>query len=192
MEEIKKRTEVIRGFLDGRCNTLYKQTTAESICLQVRKILELIALASLVANKDEYAKIRRNFHKDWHGKRILKSVEEINADFYPKPTKQVLDSSGEKVIETKEVKFGYLTRRDFENIYDRCGGFLHAQNPFSSPKDIDNFIKVIPTWMEKIMTLLNHHQAQLVQEDLQLWVLMSSKTDGKVQVTLFQRVESNA
>jgi hypothetical protein len=192
MEEIKKRTEVIRGFLDGRCNALYKQTTAESICLQVRKILELIALASLVANKDEYAKVRTNFHKDWHAKRILSSIEEINANFYPKPTRQILDSTGEKVIETKDIKFGYLTRRDFENIYDRCGGLLHAQNPFSNQKDIDSFLKIVPSWMEKIKILLNHHQAQLVREDLQLWVLMQSNTDGKVQVTLFQRVDSDA
>lgn len=191
MEEIKRRTEVIRAFLEGRCNTLYKQTTAESICLQVRKILELIALASLVANKDEYAKNRANFAKDWHAKRILQSIEEINPSFYPSPSTQVIDKVTGKVLEVKAVKSGFLTRKDFENIYDRCGGLLHAQNPFAASKDIDNLMKVVPSWMEKIKTLLNHHQAQLVQEDLQFWVVMQSKMDGKVQVSLFQRVSEN-
>ncbi|GEA02979.1 hypothetical protein KUL17_18760 [Alteromonas sp. KUL17] len=192
MEEIKKRTEVIRAFLDGRCNALYKQTTAESICLQVRKILELIALASLVANKEEYAKVRANFSKDWHAKRILKSVEEINPKFYPSPSTQIIDKVTGKVLEVKAIKSGFLTRKDFENIYDRCGGLLHAQNPFAATKDIDNFLKIVPSWLEKIKTLLNHHQAQLVQDDLQFWVVMQSKTEGRVQVTLFQRVSENA
>ena len=192
MEEIKKRTEVIRAFLNGECNALYKQTTAESICLQVRKILELIALASLVANKDEYAKSRANFAKDWHAKRILNSIEEINPNFYPCPTKQILDSSSEKVIKVEKIISGFLTRKDFESIYDRCGGLLHAQNPFSQSKNIDSFLKVVPTWMDKILALLNHHHAQLVKEDLQLWVLMQSKTDGKVQVSLFQRQEKSS
>lgn len=192
MDEIKKRTEVIRAFLNGECNTLYKQTTAESICLQVRKILELIALASLVANKEAYSMNRANFKKDWHAKRILKSIEGVNQNFYPSPTKQVLDKAGERVVSVKKIKSGFLTRSDFEKIYDRCGGLLHAQNPFAQSKNIDNFIKVVPKWMDKIMTLLNHHQIQLVQEDLQLWVLMKSKTDGKVQVTIFQRLEQDA
>ncbi|MCV6622267.1 MAG: hypothetical protein OIF51_11030, partial [Cellvibrionaceae bacterium] len=143
MEEIKKRTEVIRAFLDGRCSALYKQTTAESICLQVRKILELIALASLVANKEEYAKSRAKFAKDWHAKRILQSIEQINPNFYPTPSTQVLDNVTGKVVEVKPIKTGFLTRKDFENIYDRCGGLLHAQNPFSASKDIDNFLKIV-------------------------------------------------
>jgi hypothetical protein len=192
MEEIKKRTKVIRAFLDGRCNALYKQTTAESVCLQVRKILELIALASLVANKEEYAKSRANFAKDWHAKRILQSIEEINPKFYPSPSNQVLDEITGKVLEAKPIKSGFLTRKDFENIYDRCGGLLHAQNPFAATKDIDNFLNIVPTWLEKIKILLNHHHTQLVQEDLQFWVVMQSKTDGRVQVTLFQRVGDNA
>ncbi len=192
MEEIKKRTEVIRAFLDGRCNALYKQTSAESICLQVRKILELIALASLVANKEEYAKNRANFSKDWHAKKILQSIEEINPKFYPSPSTQILDEVTGKLLEAKPIKSGFLTRKDFENIYDRCGGLLHAQNPFSASKDIDNFLKMVPAWLEKIKVLLNHHHAQLVQEDLQFWVVMQSKTDGKVQVSLFQKVGENA
>lgn len=124
MEEIKKRIEVIRAFLDGRCNALYKQTTAEPICLQVRKKLELIALVSLVANKEEYGKNRANFTKDRHAKRILQSVEEINPNFYPFPNAQFLDKVTGKVVEVKAIKTGFLTRKDFENIYDQWGCFM--------------------------------------------------------------------
>jgi len=192
MEEIKKRMKVVRAFTDGSANAIYKQTTAESTCLQIRKILELIALSSLVANKEAYAKSRKKFATDWHAKRILSDINTINPDFYPVPTRQILDSSGKKVIEVKKIESGFLTKNGFEKIYDRCGGLLHASNPFSKSKDIDNFLKLVPKWMDKIKNLLNHHQVQLIQSDLQLWVLMQAEKDGKVHVTLFQRLEENA
>jgi hypothetical protein len=187
MEEVKKRTEVVRAFLSGKSKTLYKQTTAESICLQVRKILELIALASLVANKEEYAKVRLNFAKNYHAKWIFNTIETINPKFYPCPTKQVFDSARKKVIRVEEVKSGFLTRLELECIYDRCGGLLHAENPFGAKKDIDNFLKVVPQWMNKIIKLLEHHQIQLVNDSQQLWVIMNGKADKKVHVTLFRR-----
>ena len=190
MEEVKMRTEVIRAFLSGESKTVYKQTTVESICLQIRKILELIAMASLVANKEEYAKVRKDFAKNYHAQWILNTIESINPNFYPQPSNQVLDSTGKKVVRLESIKSGYLTKKEFENIYERCGGLLHAENPFGAKKDLDNFLKVVPSWMDKIIKLLNHHQAQLVNENLQLWVVMNSDKDGKVHVTLFERVEN--
>ena len=192
MEEIKKRIEVIRAFIDGRSNTLYKQTNAESICLQVRKILELIALSSLVANKDAYAKNRKKFAKDWHAKRILSEIESINPKFYPVPSRQILDGKSGKVIKTEKINSGYLTRHEFEKIYDKCGGLLHATNPFSQQKDIDEFLQTVPVWMSKVMTLLNHHEIQLTQDDLQFWVVMQANTNGNAHVTLFKRMNENA
>ena len=75
MEELKKRVSVVNGFLTGKCSAMYVQTTSESVCLQIRKILELIALGSLCVNRTEYEKYRRNFHLDWHGRRILETLE---------------------------------------------------------------------------------------------------------------------
>jgi len=192
MEEIKMRTEVVRSFAEGQSVTPYKQTTAESICLQIRKILELIALSSLVANKEEYSKIREKFHRDYHAKRILNTIEGVNPEFYPVPCRQVLDKTTRKPIQNIALKSGFLTRKEFENIYDRCGGLLHADNPFSQKRDIDNFIKIVPQWMEKIRALLNLHEVQLSTEGLKLFVLMQAESDGKVHVTPHQRVESNA
>lgn len=51
MREIKRRMEVIDYFLLAGGHALYKPTTIESICLQVRHILELVALASLMCEQ---------------------------------------------------------------------------------------------------------------------------------------------
>lgn len=192
MEEIKRRTEVIQAFLSGKANAVYRQTNAESICLQFRKILELIALSSLVANKEEYSKNRQKFATDWHAKRILSDIEKVNPKFYPEPTRQILDKDTGKVIKVEKIADGFLTRDEFEDLYDSCGVILHADNPFRATKDIDSFLKATPKYMKKIIKLLNHHQIQLSEDDLQFWVLMKSNTDGKVQVSLFQRVKDDA
>ena len=188
MEEIKRRTEVIKGFLTGKCHAMYVQTTAESVSLQIRKILELIALASLVANRSEYAKLRKNFQKDWNAKRILETLKKANPSFYPTPNKQVVDGESGKVLALEEIKSGFLTKHDYIALYDTCSRILHAENPFSKIQNPKAFLNSVPAWMEKIMRLLNHHTIQLIDDDKQLWVLMKSKTDGKAYVWEFERI----
>ena len=150
MEEIKKRTNVIYGFLRRELQVMYLQTTVESICLQIRKILELIALASLVANKSEYKKHRENFQRDWKAKLILKTLDKANPNFYPCPTKQVINPDTGRVIETIPITSGYLSRVDYEDLYDKCSAILHASNPFSDNQQaIQSFLDNTPEWMEK-------------------------------------------
>jgi len=191
MEEIKKRTLVIKGFLQRELSAGYLITNTESVCLQIRKILELIALASLVANKSEYEKHKKAIQNEWHAGRILKTLDKVNPDFYPCPTRQIIDPETNQVVEVKAIPTGYLTRADFEELYNKCGGILHAHNPFSeNQQEIQEFWDSVEEWMTKIIVLLNHHQVQLVDERYQLWVLMKAENDGDVHVWLFEREDS--
>lgn len=190
MEEIKKRSEVVHAFLRRKIHATYLQTTVESICLQIRKILELIALASLVANKSEYEKHRKNFQRDWNAKRILETLDKANPKFYPSPSEQIISPVTGKVVEAKPITTGYLSRSDYEGLYDECSEILHASNPFSSQQqEIQSFLENTPEWMQKIKVLLNHHHVQLIDERVQLWVLMKAKSDGKVHVYEFMRID---
>lgn len=190
MEEIKKRTEVVHGFLRRELHAKYVQTTVESICLQIREILELIALASLVANKAEYEKHRKNFHRDWNAKGILKTLDKANPQFYPQPSEQVISPETGKVVEAIPITSGYLSRADYEALYDECSDMLHASNPFSVEQQKGQaFLAKTPEWMEKIRVLLNHHQVQLIDEKAQLWVIMHGKDDGKVHAYEFGRLD---
>ncbi|MXW25329.1 MAG: hypothetical protein F4Z77_03365 [Dehalococcoidia bacterium] len=188
MEEVKRRIDVIEHFLSGNAHAVYLQTTVETICLQLRSVLELIALASLVANRGAYAEHRKNFRKDWQAKRILQDLEKVNPAFYPKPTKQVVDPVDGKVAETVDVRGGYLTRKEFGLLYDKLGEMVHAENPFSVARDYQAFLNELPGWVDKVRRLLNHHQIQLVNSDHQLWVLMESSHDGRPHVFLFERL----
>ena len=189
MEEIKRRGEVIWGFLNGRCSAMYEQTTAESVCLQLRKILELIALASLAANKEEYERHRKGFHADWNATKILASLEKVNPAFYPTPTRQVIDEVTGTVVGAVTVESGYLTKSEYKILYRKCGEILHARNPFSQrEQDIGSFLEKVPEWMEKVRVLLNDHEVQLVNPERHLRVVMKAESDGKVHVMEMEEI----
>ena len=179
MEEIKARVNIILTFNEGKITTGSDVTDVEFICLQFRKVLELIALSSIAPNKEEYSKQREKFHKDWHANRILKELERINPDFYPCPIKQAAALT-ESVKHFEEMGENYLKREEFENIYDHLGGLLHANNPFGQKKDFAHTRKQFGEWTTKIINLLNFHSVKIINL-AQVWlVVMSDPADSKV------------
>lgn len=188
MEEIKKRMVVVDAFLDGSRNALYLKTTVESIYLQFRMILELIAMASLSASPEYMARYNR-FRRHYNGKRILKDLEKVNSEFYPRPTRQVVDPDSGKVVEVVDVESGFLTKDEYVELYDICGHLLHADNPYAEgQQDMEVRLQEAPEWKKKIVTLLNHHQVQLAESGKQVWVLMRAESDGRVHVFDFEEV----
>jgi hypothetical protein len=186
MEEIKKRDLVIRGFISRKHTTPFNATNLESICLQVRKILELIALGSMIVNKEEFRKYHRDFHAYWHGGRILKNLHKINPNFYPKPVIEVLSSHPKIKFELIKVESGFLTESDFVKIYEKCGKILHAENPFGTKIDYFWYEKQIINWMDKIVRLLNIHTITLLN-DLNMYLIhMQDEKDNKVHGYTFE------
>ncbi len=190
MEEIKKRTEVVESIVAQEIHVKYIVTTAETAVLQIRKILELIALSSMAANLEQYRKKRANFHKDWKAKLILEDLEKVNPKFFPKPRKRHARRQGGWKLDT--VKSGFLTKLEFIELYDRCSAFLHAENPFDDRDENMDIIKLlyqeIPYWMNKVVALLDHHTVQPVDENRMYAVIMRTE-DGKVQMTELVRAE---
>lgn len=189
MEEIKRRTTAIVNILSGKNTTAFKATNVEFVCLQIRKILELIALASIAANKKEYAKQYEKFASHWNAKRILNDLEKVNPNFYPVPGIQIIDEKTDRPVEVKKREDDYLKKEDFIEAYDRCSEIIHSSNPYNTQTDYGEFEERIKDWHKRILNLLNHHQIQLVDSKLQLWVLMKSKDDGKVHAAIMQQVD---
>lgn len=187
MEEIKLRQRSIRDIVVGNNSTSFEMTNIEFVCLQFRKILELIALATLAANREQYGIAYRKFYEHWKAKRILNDLKKINPNFYPVPTKQIVVNG--KVVETVAIKDGFLTKSDFEKIYNDCSQMLHSKNPYNKKEiNIEELKKKFMVWDNKIITLLNHHQVQLLNSNKQLWVIMNGNTDGRVHVTEMQKI----
>jgi hypothetical protein len=162
MREIKRRIEVLDFFLFSRGNALYKPTTIESMCLQVRQTLELIAFASLCANKSAYAAVHKDFATHWNAELLLRDLARVNPDFYPVPKIEIPSTDPRAVNQLEDLKEGYLTKEEFVRVYKKCGAMMHARNPFGSKTGHDYFEKALPIWREKIIKLLNNHSVKII------------------------------
>jgi len=188
MKEIKNRMKVIDFFLYGAGHAIYPPTTIESICLQFRKILELIAMASLVANKKQYVKLHRDFAKHWNAEYLLRDLGRLNPSFYPRPiTESPSDEPGVK-SHISDIEGGYLTKKDFIVVYKKCGGLLHADNPLGRKSNYKYFEKVFPEWYTKIMTLLNCHTVKIHGFDGYWLIHMKEDADDEVHYYIFEPI----
>lgn len=190
MEEIKRRTAVIHSFLRGASSALYRATQVESIYLQIRMILELIALASLAANKPLFEEIRKKFHKHWNPSDILKDIEALNPGYYPKAILEVPSGKTGVVNDLVPKDSGFLTKAELVTIHGRTGNILHARNPFGKQLDYQEYEIQIPNIMDKIRMLLNCHQIQLLgEQDFFYLIHMKEDRDDRVHYYKFQRVD---
>lgn len=189
MEEIKLREKVIRSFVLGERDALFNVTTVETIVLQVRMVLELIPMASLAAHKDLFNTASKKFRNHWHPGKILTELEALNPDFFPVPIEEKpLDTEGIKAVLAESRKEA-LTREELVRIHGKCGGILHASNPYNRKTDYDKVLKDVNLWMTKVRNLLNVHKIRLLDETQFHLVQMSAGESGRVHMYMFQRVE---
>lgn len=185
MEEIKKRIEVLDSLVDQKISTPYLIINVELACIQLRKILELIAFSSVVANKKEFQTVQSKLEKLWNAKQIIDKVELINPKYYPEAIKIQCFDGDPNITRTLPVKSGFLTRDEFLDIYARCGGILHAQNPFSNKKNFVQVQSFIPKWVSKIKILLDKHVVTLSGEDVMVMVIMNFGYKEKVSIGIY-------
>ncbi len=127
----------------------------ESTSLQIRKILELIAYLSILANGD---KLNSDERGDYHAKNIIENLAKKATLFYPFPSHVIPpeQAGGEPTL----IPIGYtnaLSQSEFSEMYQLCGKVLHAQHPLKSTVDIDNVITKNKQTLLKLKQLLSFH-----------------------------------
>jgi hypothetical protein len=187
LKDIKIRVDFTHKLLTQNIKKQPLVLVAENASLQIRIILELIALSSIVANKEEYSKLRKSFATDWNGKKIIEGIEKVNPDFYPKPSKQIINPSTQKVERIIEIKENVLNKESYIEAYNFVSNYLHAHNLYSPPIQYDEVIEKLREYISQIYTSLSHFTIQLPDSDKQLWVVMNTK-GGEIQVTEMQKI----
>ena len=162
MREVKRRIEVIDYFLLASGHALYKPTTIESICLQIRHVLELIAFASLCANQMAYSAVHADFASSWNAEFLLRDLARVNADFYPVPAAERTSADPKVKVHAVEITDGFLTKEEFVKVYKKSSAMMHARNPYGSQTGHHYFKKAIPEWRAKIVKLLNVHRIKVL------------------------------
>ena len=197
MSEIWRRTEFIRAFEAAPQLGIYNVTRIECVCLQVRMILENIALACLVANGEHLESLPKRIEKESHADLILKRLDDVVADCYPQPLVLVsreLDASTAARGVPPEQYLGewvdrpsdeWLNRVEFKEVYGRLGNILHARNPLGTSQDINYYEKMAPVWTSKIVGLVTHHKIAIRSED-RLYIAQIPPS-GDVSITPFER-----
>ena len=193
MEEVKSRQAVINTAGSGKLSDLLPSRAVEELCyLQLRMICELIALSCLIVHGDieatQTSKMQKKYEADW----LLNALSQLHENFYPRPSRQILDEKTGRPVNVEPITSGYLTRDKLKMLYHECGDVLHRGNAASvtvgkvRPLDFDR----IGMWSSEIVTLLNHHQIEVVGgAGREYWVLMQAKEDNKVHWTVMQKVE---
>jgi hypothetical protein len=181
MEEIKRRMDVVDFFISGGGHAFYQLTTVESVYLQFRKILELIAMASLVANHTAISKIYPDVGKFWNAELILRDIEKINANFYPKSIVEKPSMDPRVKSDLIERQSDYLTREEFVRLYKMCGAVMHAYNPSGRKSNYPALFSQMPKWKQRIVNLLNNHTIRLAGDENLYVIHMSEEPDGRVR-----------
>ena len=183
--EIKRRISIIREFLNNEKTTGFFNTDVEFVCLQLRKIIELIAFSSLIANKEEYSKAREKYKNDWKPEYIFKDLGRLNPDFYPVPVNGVRDGKYLRLIPKKD---GFLSKDDAIELYKKCNSVLHVNNPYKGEKDLKKINKNFRIWTNKIVTLLDNHNITLYGKDLMVAGEMQSTIDGNPKAMIYKAI----
>lgn len=76
--------------------------------------LELIAFGSLVANKDSYSAAYAKFAEHWNARLMLRDVERVNPDFYPRPVIEAPSTDPRAIHNLQDRGSDYLTKDEFE------------------------------------------------------------------------------
>jgi hypothetical protein len=160
----------------------------EAAILQVRKALETIAFAAIAPDKEQYATFRADatknpdFTKDYHAAKIFGALSKINKDFYPvallPPVRQP-DGS----YQFGKKQSGYLTKGKFQTVYDRLGKHLHAHNPWSGNKNLQNLARDLPSIIEETHSLLDLHVRFIRTPEFNgVWVLETDRLGNMPRV----------
>ncbi len=153
---IKNRLLLIDKFIKLELTTGIVGPDVEFVCLQFRKLLEQIAMLSLIAHVEQYSKIQSRFATQWNAKKILKEIEELNENYYPIPAKISEDDRGKFIDPIQNLDC--LSKEDFLELYQICSGVIHAENPYvekpKTPRPIEGTFR---KWYDKVYNLISFH-----------------------------------
>lgn len=182
MEEVKSRVESIKQLMENQGITT--RTRVESICLQLRMILELIVFSSLVSNKDAWKKSKKELQSSQDISKKLKELKRLHPDFYPKPVALQENAAGE---EPAELKDSYLSENKLIEIYGRLGNILHAENPLGNQTDYRFYIDAFPGWISQLENLLKCHKVYLYHHPQEFYLIkMFGDVDGDLMCIPFK------
>jgi hypothetical protein len=182
LEEMYRRIEQVRVFLQPGP----KQPALESAALQLRIVIELIVMASLVTNRAKVEEITTAL-ADKSVDAARKLARNANPDYWPKA-----DRAHDEPGKTRQLLpiDGALTEDRWNREWGMLSDLLHARNPFAPQLDVPAAHAKLTRLTGELITLLTHHVLKLADDKGLL--VGQINPEGKVSVVEFAPVGSAA
>ncbi|WP_156375825.1 hypothetical protein [Methylobacterium sp. Leaf125] len=176
MNEIRVRINFLGSMIASR-DTWPPRLFQEFAYLQLRMLCEQIALGCLIAHGDIKDK---GTLREWHTPRIMREMEKLNPDFYPKGIR--VRREGENFA-LDEYLVPQLKREELIKLWQISGNFLHRgsgktlvnESPEGPEVDIDEIL----SWSNKILNLMEQHIISSSDKKSHLVVALSSEDHGR-------------
>lgn len=166
MTEVKIRFECIEHVVQGKTE-LDHPLVCEIAYLQLRMICELVALGCLVVHGDIPATQTSKFQRAFSANAILKGLESLHPDFFPKPLTQAHHTSR---LHFEPRQPDYMTKDELLTLYgEQCGNALHKGSLHGlltakkQPRD-DRYPEIMGP-AQRLVNLLEIHRMPLLSGD---------------------------
>ncbi|MDE1348517.1 hypothetical protein [Vibrio aestuarianus] len=169
VEEIRLRVLYAEGLALGGDDIVF----IESVTLQIRKILELIAYLSIIVNRKSLNHDERNAY---HAKKIIENLQDKTEIFYPFPSRMIFSDSGVEPTLIPLPQDNYLSISEFVKLYQMCGKVLHAQHPMKKKLNFSEIKYNNSVYLEKLKDLLAYHTIPVRLNDHE-YVFLSVEID---------------
>ena len=147
---------------------LASQARLESVCLQLRMLLELVVLSSLVSNKDVWGQSQKDLRNSRSIAKKVRELKRIHPAFYPQP----MDAENRTDDGEPRARVdGFLTESDLIAVYGRLGNILHAENPMGKESDYGPLERDAARWVSEVVRLLECHKVRLYHRPDQFYLI---------------------
>jgi hypothetical protein len=180
MDEARIRIHAMRDAINAR-DSWTPRLLQEFLYLQLRTLCETIALGCLVAHGDVK---NRSTLKRWDIPAVVKEMENLNPDFYPRPVR-IRFSPG--VVKLDDYTAPALSKAELLTLWERSGSFVHR----GSAKDLlakqgsELVVNLDPViqWGAKILNLLEQHVISSADKKSHIVALLSHvESEGRSAV----------
>jgi hypothetical protein len=188
LREIKVRIEAALQAIANPRHVL----EIEHAALNLRMVLELVVLSSLVTNRSAIEAVASALHRK-DAAEARKLAKRANPGYWPVPVKQVeLSEKAPRQFRLEPVDRPYVRENEWGREFGRTSALLHSRNPLEPARDITVAANELRDLAQRLITLLDHHEIHLADRESMVVAGMQTKETGDVQVGLFTRLQEGS
>lgn len=159
MTVIKARIFTIQRLLNNEILVPALMLKVETIYLQIRLLLEMLYLSSIVTRKKKYDQYWPRTEKEYQPSEIRRFLGEALDEHFPYPFRQLEVSSSPLKLEFFDRP---ITEAEVYKFFNKCHQYLHEPNPYrkswaTREAECGSLLEEAMEFLKKLWVLLENH-----------------------------------